>query len=140
MVDFRSASISCKLAAIVVSFYVVASMFFAAMSEDFLSVLDWTSEVGLYTSASIDLVVGLVLIRAAPSSRSRVGLNIIGAIALLGAVFYFLMPVDFWAAYFDWWLIEQRTLTRVMSILFGLPIGGFILFAAITNETNGGRA
>ena len=131
MIDIRSASVSCKIAAIVGVFYLVVAIGFAAIPETLVSTIDWKSKAGLYAIAAIDLVIGLSLIWAAPSSRSPVALNIFGAMALLGAVFYFLAPVEFLAPYLDWWLIQQITLSRIMSVMFGLPLGAFILFAAI---------
>ena len=139
MIDLRSASISCKIAAIFGSFYIVVSIAFAAIPETVVSTIDWKSDAGLYTIAAIDLAIGSAFIWAAPSSRSPVGLYIFGAIALLGAIFYLLMPVEIVAPYLDWWLVEQLTLTRIMSIIFGLPVGAFILFATISSPTSSGE-
>ena len=102
MIDIRSASVSCKIAAIVGVFYLVVAIGFAAIPETLVSTIDWKSKAGLYAIAAIDLVIGLSLIWAAPSSRSPVALNIFGAMALLGAVFYFLAPVEFLAPFLDW--------------------------------------
>ncbi len=139
MIDLRSASISCKIAAIIGLFYIVVSVALAAIPETLVSTIDWKSDVGLYTIAAIDLAIGSAFIWAAPSSRSPVGLYIFGAIALLGAIVYLLMPVEIAAPYFDWWLVEQLTLTRIMSIVFGLPVGAFILFATISSPTSSGE-
>ena len=139
MIDLRSASISCKIAAIIGLFYIVVSIALAAIPETLVSTIDWKSDAGLYTIAAIDLAVGSAFIWAAPSSRSPVGLYIFGAIALLGAIFYLLMPVEIVAPYLDWWLVEQLTLTRIMSIIFGLPVGAFILFATISSPTSSGE-
>ena len=132
MIDLRSASVSCKIAAIVGLFYIVFSIAFAAIPEMLVSTIDFRSDAGLNTIAAIDLAIGSALIWAAPSSRSPVGLYFFGAIALLGAVFYLLTPVEIVAPYLDWWLVEQMTLARIMSIAFGLPLGAFILFATIS--------
>ena len=139
MIDLRSASISCKIAAIIGLFYIVVSVALAAIPETLVSTIDWKSDAGLYTIAAIDLAVGSAFIWAAPSSRSPVGLYIFGAIALLGAIFYLLMPVEIVAPYLDWWLVEQLTLTRIMSIIVGLPVGAFILFATISSPTSSGE-
>ena len=139
MIDLRSASISCKIAAIIGLFYIVVSIALAAIPETLVSTIDWKSDAGLYTIAAFDLAIGSAFIWAAPSSRSPVGLYIFGAIALLGAIFYLLMPVEIVAPYLDWWLVEQLTLTRIMSIIFGLPVGAFILFATISSPTSSGE-
>ena len=139
MIDLRSASISCKIAAIIGLFYIVVSIALAAIPETLVSTIDWKSDAGLYTIAAIDLAIGSAFIWAAPSSRSPVGLYIFGAIALLGAIFYLLMPVEIVAPYLDWWLVEQLTLTRIMSIIVGLPVGAFILFATISSPTSSGE-
>ncbi len=140
MVDLRSASISCKIAAIFGLFYIVVSITVAAVPEMLVSTIDWKSGTGLYIIAAIDLAIGSAFIWAAPSSRSPVGLYIFGAIALLGAIFYLLMPVEIVAPYLDWWLVEpQLTLIRIMSIIFGPPVGAFILFATISSPTSSGE-
>ena len=124
-------SISRKLAAFVGCFYCVVCIVFAAFPDFFLSVLDWRSAAGLYAAATMDLAVGLILLWAAPYSRSRVGFSFIGGVNLLGALIYVLIPVGFWIEYFNWWMIEQLTLARVAAILVGLPIGVFIIYATI---------
>ncbi len=140
MIDLRSASISCKIAAIIGLFYIVFAIAFAAIPETIVSTIDWKSDAGLYTLAAVDLAIGTAFIWAAPSSRSPVGLYIFGAIALLGAIFYLLMPVEIVAPYLDGWLVEpQLTLIRIMSIIFGLPVGAFILFATISSPTSSGE-
>ncbi len=139
MIYLRSASISCKIAAIAGLFYIVFAIAFAAIPETIVSTIDWKSDAGLYTIAAVDLAIGTAFIWAAPSSRSPVGLYIFGAIALLGAIFYLLMPVEIVTPYLDWWLVEQLTLTRIMSIIFGLPVGAFILFATISSPTSSGE-
>ncbi len=139
MIDLRSASISCKIAAIIGLFYIVVSVALAAIPETLVSTIDWKSDAGLYTIAAIDLAIGSAFIWAAPSSRSPVGLYIFGAIAFLGAICYLLMPVEIVAPYLDWWLVEQLTLTRIMSIIFGLPVGAFILFATVSSPTSSGE-
>ena len=130
--DLRSAPVSCKLTALVGILYCIACALLATDPDLFISRLDWTSVAGHYTSVAIGLGVGLVLIWAAPSSRWPIAFKLIGGLSLLEAMLCLLMPVELWTRYLNWWMIEQRTITRVATILLGVPIGAFIIFSAIT--------
>ena len=131
MLDLRSASTSCKIAALVGLFYIFVSMVAAVFPDVFVASLDWRTESGIYSMAALDLVIGTILIWAAPSSRSADGFHVLGGLALLSAVYYFLAPMQIVVPYLDWWLLENIVLTRFLSVLFGLPIGLFIIFAAV---------
>lgn len=129
--DISSASIGCKFVAIVGLFYIVICAVLAVYPEYILSRFDWASETGRYVTVILDLVFGIAFVWAARSSRLPEGFNLLGAMLLLGAVFYFLIPLDMWVNYLNWWLKEQLVLTRVLSGLFGIPFGVLIVFGAI---------
>ena len=133
--DFSSASIGGKLAAIVGFFYIANCIIIAAIPGTILSIIDWNSAVGLYTCASIDLSFGLIMVWAAPSSRSPECLNVLAGMALFGVIFYLLVPVDTWSGIFDWWMIEQLTFTRIACVFVGIPVGVLIMFLAVPSHT-----
>jgi hypothetical protein len=76
------------------------------------------------------VVTGLVLILAAPASRSVTGFRIIGAVALLAGLVLALIPTDRWAEFIRWWTKEHRTLYRASALVANL-LGAFIAYAAL---------
>ncbi len=129
--DISSASNGCRLAAIVGLFYIIICIVLVVFPDYILSRFDWASQIGLHITVLLDLIFGIVFIWAAPSSRFPEGFNVLGSILLLGAVFYFLIPLDVWVNYLNWWLKEQLVLTRVLSGLFGIPFGVLVVLGAI---------
>ncbi len=102
-----------------------------AVSPDrLLSVADWESRRGLHIAAAMRVVSGLVLILAAPVSRSPAGFRIIGAIALLAGLVFPLIPTDRWATFIRWWTKEHRALYRA-SAAVAILLGAFIAYAAL---------
>jgi hypothetical protein len=85
---------------------ILAGVLVAVSPERLLSVADWESRRGLYIAAAMRVITGLVLILAAPASRSPTGFRIIGAIALLAGLVFPLLPTDRWAAFIRWWTQE----------------------------------
>ncbi len=102
----------------------------AVSPERLLSVTDWESRRGLYIAATTRVVTGLVLILAAPASRSPTGFRIIGAIALIAGLVFPLIPTDRWAEFIQWWTQEHRTLYRA-SAPVAILVGAFIAYAAL---------
>ena len=112
----------------------VVTMLFGALAavspERLFSLANWESRRGLYIAAAIRVVTGLVLILAAPASRSPTGLRIIGAIALLVGLVFPLIPTDRWVGLIRWWTKEHRTLYRA-SATVAILLGAFIAYAAL---------
>ena len=130
--QFIVAPIASKLAAIIGLIYIVVCVLVAAFPY-VLSIVDWNSAFGLYTSAAIDLIVGLIFIWAARWSSSQIVFNVLGTMLLLGAVFYLLLPVDIWSEILNWWMIEHLTFTRIACVVIGVPFGVMIIQFAIAS-------
>jgi hypothetical protein len=109
---------------------ILAGVLVAVSPERLLSVADWESRRGLYIAAAMRVITGLVLILAAPASRSPTGFRIIGAIALLAGLVFPLLPTDRWAAFIRWWTQEHRALYRA-SATVAILLGAFIAYAAL---------
>jgi hypothetical protein len=108
----------------------LAGVLVAVSPERLLSVADWESRRGLYIAAATRIVTGLVLILAAPVSKSPIGFRIIGAIALLAGLVFPLIPIDRWAGFIRWWTQEHRALYRA-SAAVAILLGAFIAYAAL---------
>jgi len=100
------------------------------LPEQAVSVWDWGSRSGLYLSAAIRVVMGLVLIISAPASRYPKGLRVFGALVLIAGLVLPFLPLDFWAAVIQWGLVEQVRVFRVVGGLGGLLFGGFLIHAS----------
>lgn len=90
--------------------------------------LFWETPPGLYIVAAIQLIIGLVLIRAAPISRSPLALGALGVIALIEAVFVPLLGHGRIHAVAHWWEHQSPSFLRLWGLL-ELAIGVLIICA-----------
>jgi uncharacterized protein YjeT (DUF2065 family) len=88
----------------------------------------WEASPGLYIAAAIQLVIGLVLIRAAPASRSPFALGALGVIALIEAVMMPLLGHGRAHAIAHWWESQSESFLRMWGLL-ELAIGVLIVCA-----------
>jgi len=110
--------------------YVLLGISVAIAPEWFLSVVDWGSRSGLHVAALIRLVVGVVLILAAPASRFPTTFRVIGTLALIAGLVLPFVPIAFWAEIMRWWTVEHVSLFPPL-IAVGATLGGaFIAYAA----------
>lgn len=89
----------------------------------------WENSPGLYIIAAIQLVVGIVLIRAAPTSKTPLGLGALGVIALIEAVFMPLMGHGRAHVVADWWTHQSPAFLRMWGLL-ELAVGTLVAWAA----------
>ena len=76
----------------------------------------------------LTLVVGILLILAAPASNQGVGLvRLIGLIAIAKAVIFFLLPADRFQRLWNWWLAPEREQSLRVSGLVMLVLGVVLL-------------
>ncbi|AKU95359.1 hypothetical protein AKJ09_02023 [Labilithrix luteola] len=100
----------------------------------------WAQSPGLYIAAVLQLIMGLVLLRAAPSSRSPVGLGIVGAFAIGEAVLAPLLGFGKTQVVAKWWAALTPGVLRLWALV-GLAIGVLIVLAVAPrrDERGGGR-
>ncbi len=110
--------------------FILVGVLVAVSPERLLSLADWESRRGLYIAAALRVVSGLVLILAAPASRSPTGFRIVGAIALLAGLVLPPIPTDRWTTFIRWWTKEHRNLYRA-SATVAILLGTFIVYAAL---------
>ena len=120
-----------KLAVAVGAAYVLLGASVAVTPDWFLSITDWGSQRGLLAWAAIDVVVGFALILAAPSSKYPKTLRILGISALTAGLTMPFVPLDIWAEYMQWWLVENASAFRWGYATAVMLFGAFMVYAAL---------
>lgn len=110
-------------------FYFVVCLTIAIMPDWFFTVVDWRSQQGLYTAAAIRIVVGIVFLLAASSSRFPKFFRVLGAVVLVVGLLLPVMPMHAWYETMQWWMVDSRDLFRGMVIFVGIPFGVFVMWA-----------
>jgi hypothetical protein len=88
----------------------------------------WAESPGLYLVSAVQIVIGFVLLRAAPSSRSPIGLGVIGAFAIVEAVLVPLLGHGRARAVAHWFGSQAMGTLRLWAML-ELAIGILIVLA-----------
>lgn len=101
-----------------------------AVYPDWMVSVDWGSRSGLYMAGAIRVVVGIVLVLAAPTSRFPKVFRFFGAIAVIAGLGIQLIPIEIWAQYMRWWMVDHLVLFRVVFGIAATLLGAFIAFAA----------
>lgn len=130
MTDRRSVTMS-RVALALGAAYVLLGISVAIAPEWFLSVVDWGLRSGLYVAALIRLVVGVVLILAAPASRFPTAFRVIGTLALIAGLVLPFVPIAFWAENMRWWTVGHVSLFRTVVAVGAILGGAFIVYAAL---------
>lgn len=88
----------------------------------------WATPSGLYASAALDILAGLVLLKVAHSSRSPVSLSVFGGITLVGGVLTPFLGHARTVAHARWWSAQSPVILRLWGVLL-LAIGVLIVVA-----------
>ena len=83
---------------------------------------------GLYAAAAIRIAVGIVLVRAASTSRSRSALRALGFFILLAGVITPFIGVERSRAMVEWWWAQGPAFMRAWAVL-ALALGAFVVRA-----------
>ncbi len=124
-----------KLAMAVGVLYFLLGVAVAVSPDWFLSVVDWPSRQGLYVAAGIRVIVGLVLLLAAPASRFPRVFRVIGAIALAAGMILPFVSIDFWGEWMRYWTVDQLTAFRTTLAISGTIFRAFMTYAAAPKGT-----
>ena len=111
--------------------YLLLGISVAVAPEWFLSITDWGSRRGLLVAAAIRIVVGLVLVVAAPTSKYPKVFRVLGTIAFTAGLIMPFVPLDIWAEYMRWWIVENTSLFRWVMAMAATLFGAFIAYAAL---------
>ena len=90
----------------------------------------WRQPMGLYLAVGIRLVLGVILILAAPSCRFPEAVRIIGVISIVAAVLIPFIGFERISSLISWW--ESRSLAALRAwCLFAIAFGVFLVYAGI---------
>jgi hypothetical protein len=110
---------------------ILMGVLFAAFAKRLLSVVDLESRRARNISAVGRLGTGLVLILAAPVSRSPDLFRVLGIMTLLGGLAYLLIPYETWVRFVRWWTKEHLTFYRVATVTVLTLLGAVIAYAGL---------
>ncbi|HEY7059293.1 MAG TPA: hypothetical protein VH458_22320 [Vicinamibacterales bacterium] len=88
----------------------------------------FATPITLYAAVALRLVMGLVVILAAPSSRASGTIRALGAVMCLQALTATVLGPDHARAVMEWETMQGAALLRVGAAL-ALAAGGFMVFA-----------
>ncbi len=90
----------------------------------------WQTGRGMHVAVGIRLVMGVVLIAAAPSCRFPEAVRILGIIALVAAVLIPFIGSKRLGALIDWWASSPPGLVRVSGVV-ATAFGVFLIYAGL---------
>lgn len=88
----------------------------------------WRGASRLWFAAGLRLVLGVVLLLAAPQCRAPEVIRILGWITLVAALLLPLLGARRFDAFVDWWLAREPGFIRTWSLL-AVAVGGFLIYA-----------
>lgn len=122
-----------SLIALVISLFVTAYGALGIVSPRILLkvVRRFESPAGLYVAAAFRIVLGVVLIYAAPTSHLPVIIRTVGIIILLAGLIMPFIGLDRFRKIIAWWTSQGLAVIRVWAGL-ALAIGLFLAYAVVT--------
>ncbi len=94
------------------------------------AIAEWRSPTRLYTAVGMRLILGIILILAAPECRFPLAIRVLGGVAIVAAVVLFLLGEERFNAFVDWWAAKPASVIRFWCV-FALAFGGFLVYAAL---------
>jgi len=107
-----------------------------AVAPDWLLSVDWGTRTGLMIAAGMRVVVGIVLLLAAPTSRFPRVFRVIGGLALIAGLLLPFIPLEFWAYMMRFWTVEHPAAFRAFVGVGATLGGGFIAWAAVPKRSD----
>ena len=89
--------------------------------------------LGLYLAAAVRVAIGIILIRAAPTSRLPRVLRVLGIIAVVAGVITVFLGVDRASTILAWWSGQGPLLIRLWPAL-ALIFGVVLVYSAVSNR------
>ena len=109
---------------------ILLGLWVAVVPDQVLSIVDWESRQGLYLAAWMRILIGLLLVLSASSTRYPKGLRIFGALVLVAGLCILFLPIAFWAGLINGLLLTNVALFRVGGGFVLLLFGAFLVHAA----------
>jgi len=118
---------------LVALFMIVLGVTGIILPHRLLSIAEFTvTAAGLYVTAAVRLVIGIILLVAASRSRFPKVLYVFGALAIVGGFATLFLSVEQARAIADWASSRAAIVVRLFG-LFALALGSFIAYA-ISNK------
>ncbi len=111
-------------------FIILASLWVLVFPEQLVSLTDWESREMLYVAAGMRVVIGLVLVLSASSTRSPTGIRVVGGLTVLAGIGLLFIPIDLWRDLIQYWLVDNLAMYRFGGGAFGILIGAFFVHAS----------
>ena len=114
---------------LVALFMIVLGVTGIILPHRLLSIAEFTvAPAGLYVTAAVRLVIGIILLAAASRSRFPKVLYVFGALAIVGGFTTLFLSVEQARAIADWTSSRAAIVVRLFG-LFALALGSFIAYA-----------
>ena len=114
---------------------ILMGLWVVVVPDQLVSIVDWESRQGLYLAAGLRVVIGLMLVLSASSTRYPKGLLIVGGLVLLAGLGLPFFPIDLWAGPIRWLLVENLVVYRVAGGVGGMLLGAFFVHAALPERS-----
>ena len=115
--------------------FILVALWVAVFPDQFVSIVDWESRQGLYVAAGLRIVIGLLLVLSASSTRYPKSLLIVGGLVLLAGLGLPFFPIHLWAGPIRWFLVENLVVFRVAGGVGGMLLGAFFVHAALPERS-----
>ena len=114
---------------------ILMGLWVVVVPDQLVSIVDWESRQGLYLAAGLRVVIGLMLVLSASSTRYPKGLLIVGGLVLLAGLSLPFFPIDLWAGLIRWALVANLIVYRTVGGVGGMLLGAFFVHAALPERS-----
>ena len=118
-----------KLLALAIGVFIAIVGLIAVLAPDTLLTIirGLLTPGGLYAIALFRIVVGVILLRAAPGSRAPGILGVVGGLIVISGLITPLIGLERARAMFEWWAAQPGLVMRVWGALVVL-VGGLVAY------------
>ena len=109
--------------------FIMSGVLFAVLAERLFSALNFGSRRMQYIRAASSLVIGLALVTASSLSNSPVLIRVVGMVAAIGGLVTFFLPHTTWERITRWWIEENLTLYRIITVTLFTLLGGWLVIS-----------
>ena len=110
---------------------ILLGVLFAAFAKRLITIVDFESKRTHYMRAVVSLMVGTVLVLMASDSNSPDLIRVVGVVALIGGLGFFVLPHTAWVQITRWLTKEHLTFYRVATLIVTIALGGYIALAGL---------
>lgn len=90
----------------------------------------WEKRASLYFAVIVRLILGVLLILAAPVTKFPVAFQALGWLAIVAAIIIPFVGRERLTRFIVWWMERPRVVVRIWCLL-GVIFGGFLLYGVL---------